>query len=368
MSLSETLALYRGRRVLVTGHTGFKGAWLTLWLRQLGAEVMGMSLPPPSVPSLYEAAQIGNLVKETILDITDAIAVKNAFTSFNPEIVFHLAAQSLVRPSYANPVETLNTNIMGTAHILDACRYTSSLRAAVIITSDKCYRNNEWWWGYRENDPLGGFDPYSASKGCAEILVDAFRNSYFSPSLYGDTHNLAVASARAGNVIGGGDWAVDRIIPDCIRALMDGVPILIRSPQAIRPWQHVLESLSGYLILGIKLLTKGATFAEGWNFAPLNRSDIWPVEHVVQTVCELWGKGTYSVEKGPHPHEASLLGLDASKSYMRLEWKPRYNVRQALEQTVAWYRAWTDDKSSALPVTLNQIQQYIEAGTEHEAR
>lgn len=356
-------ASYAGRRVLLTGHTGFKGSWLSLWLRELGAEVLGLSLDPPSVPSMHDALGLGGYIKGVYLDLADYTRLEAVMNDFRPEVVLHLAAQSLVRPSYARPLETLQANIMGTAHVLEACRHTPSVRAVLIVTSDKCYRNNEWVWGYRENDPMGGHDPYSVSKGCAELITASYIKSFFPPEKYGTHHSVAVASARAGNAIGGGDWGRDRLIPDCFRALHEGRTISIRYPGAVRLWQHVLECLSGYLLVGARLLEYGPRFGCGWNFAPIGMGDVWPVERVVKKVCELWGGGTYRVEAGSHPHEAHMLCLDCTKANVELGWWPRYPVAKALEITARWYREFHDNASPAAlrRMTLLQIQEYGDA-------
>lgn len=341
MSRLEDLAgIYSGRRVLLTGHTGFKGSWLSLWLHKLGAEVLGISLEPPSKPCLFESAAIKDIIDGRCVDIRQAEILQQVFAEFDPEFVFHLAAQSLVRLSYKFPLDTMSVNIMGTANVLDACRYSPSTRSVIIVTSDKCYRNNEWVWGYRENDPVGGHDPYSASKGCAELVTSSYTASFFPEQKYGISHQVAVASARAGNVIGGGDWAEDRLVPDCIRALLEGNSIILRSPDAIRPWQHVLEPIYGYLLLGARLHADGPAFSGGWNFAPLDRADIWPVERVVKYICNLWGGGSYTVDSEEKPHEAGLLSLDAIKACMRLGWRPCWRVADALDKTVEWYRFW----------------------------
>lgn len=358
--LQRALGFYSGKRVLVTGHTGFKGAWLVLWLRNAGADVLGVSLDPPGAPSMHAALALDEIIAGRRVDVADYPELAGVVSGFQPETVFHLAAQSLVRPSYQDPLHTFNANVMGTACLLEACRGTPSVRSIVIVTSDKCYRNNEWLWGYRETDPMGGHDPYSASKGCAELVTAAYRQSYFPASEYGRTHTVAVASARAGNVIGGGDWAVDRLLPDCFRALQEGRSIRLRYPDAVRPWQHVLESLSGYLMLGARLLEHGPVYASGWNFAPLDRDEVWPVARVVDYVCALWGGGSYEVEASGQPHEAGMLCLDASKACAELGWRSRYTVAQALEATIRWYREWArnPDPKHMREYTLRQIQEY----------
>ena len=359
---------YAGKRVVVTGHSGFKGSWLCLWLRELGAEVLGISVEPPSTPSMYEALHIGGTICSKHVDIRDYDALHAAMRDFKPDMVLHLAALSLVRPSYEHPLATLDTNIMGTAHVLEACRHIPSVRAVVIVTSDKCYRNNEWVWAYRENDPMGGHDPYSVSKGCAELIVSAYTKSFFSPAQYGSGHHVAVASARAGNAIGGGDWGKDRLIPDCFRSLLADQSIRIRYPFAVRPWQHVLECLCGYLMLAARLCEEGPRYGCGWNFAPMDMGDIWPVERVVKRICSLWGNGRYEILGGEHPHEAHMLCLDCTKSSIELKWHPRYTVARALEVTTEWYRAWNDNNDAAhmRDVTVRQIREYMDAARQGE--
>lgn len=362
-NLSNFLQSYRNRRVLVTGATGFKGSWLCLWLRRLDAEVLGIGLEPPSEPSMHAALRLGEVCTFERTDIRELDSLQCRMDEFRPEIVLHLAAQALVRPSYEDPIGTLQTNIMGTAHVLEACRHCPSVHAVVIVTSDKCYRNNEWVWAYRENDPMGGHDPYSVSKGCAELVTASYIKSFFPPDGYGSTHRVAVASARAGNAIGGGDWGRDRLIPDCFRALHAGKPVRIRYPDAVRPWQHVMECLSGYLLLGARLLEQGSKFGCGWNFAPIDMGDVWPVERVVRRICELWGGGSYEVDAGVQPHEAHMLCLDCTKANIELGWRPRYKVSEALEKTTAWYRAYADNPDAAhmRDVTRAQIEAYMDA-------
>jgi CDP-glucose 4,6-dehydratase len=321
----------------VTGHTGFKGAWLCLWLRRLGAEVAGLSLNPPSRPSLFEILGLESGLLHMRGDIRDTGTVRRAVADHRPELVLHLAAQALVRPSFADPVQTFAANVMGTVNLLEACRQNDGVRAVVNITSDKCYENREWVWGYRENDPMGGHDPYSASKGCAELVAASYQRSFFA------AQGPALASARAGNVIGGGDFGCDRLVPDCIRALAAGCPVAIRRPEAVRPWQHVLEPLSGYLLLAARLLETDASggltreFAGGWNFGPAGHNTL-TVGQVAGRVVALWGGGQIVADPGPHPHEAHFLSLDCSKAARLLGWQARWSPETALEQTVAWYR------------------------------
>jgi len=303
-------SIYNGRKVLVTGHTGFKGSWLVYWLKALGAEVCGVSLPVPTAPAHWALLQLE--MRSEIADIRDLEMLKKIFTSFRPEIVFHLAAQPLVRFSYREPVETFETNVIGTVRVLDACRTCDSVRAIVNVSSDKCYENREWVWGYRENDPMGGYDPYSASKGCAELVAGAYRQSYFNPETYGTKHQVLLASCRVGNVVGGGDWAEDRLVPDMMRAASRGETVTIRSPHATRPWQHVLEPLSGYLQVGQKLLEGQVAFSGPWNFGPEDEGAI-SVEKVVRCIHEFWPKVNCQFGSEGEPHEAGLLKLDISK-------------------------------------------------------
>lgn len=330
---------WSGKRVLLTGHTGFKGSWLTLWLRRLGANVTGFALPPPTDPSLYHLAQLHEDSDSVIGDIRDAGLVSRTVANIQPEIVIHMAAQPLVRYSYAHPVETYHTNVLGTAHVLDAIRHVSSVKAVVNVTTDKCYENREWVWGYRENDALGGHDPYSNSKGCAELVTAAFRNSYFHPASYGRTHQVAIATARAGNVIGGGDWSEDRLIPDFFRAIRSGEPLRIRSPKSIRPWQHVLEPLAGYLLLAERLYLNGDAYSDAWNFGP-NESDTQTVAWVVNRLSTRWGGGAHwEPDDTVTPHEAHYLKLDCSKARHRLGWYPKWTLEESLERIVSWHKA-----------------------------
>lgn len=347
---------WRGKCVLVTGHTGFKGSWLALWLQNMGAQVVGYALAPPTKPSLFEVAAVGKSMTSIIGDIRDLEKLRAAFTEHKPEVVFHMAAQPLVRYSYAEPVETYSTNVMGTVNLLEAVRSTGSVKAVVNITSDKCYENREWEWGYRENDMMGGYDPYSSSKGCAEMVTSAYRNSYFHPEKY-QQHGVAIASGRAGNVVGGGDWAGDRLIPDILRAITKGAPVEIRNPHAIRPWQHVLEPLAGYLQLAQKLYEEGAVYAEGWNFGP-NDEDAMSVQWIVDKLTQSWGEGaSWVVHGGDHPHEAHYLKLDCSKAKSRLDWRPRWRLENALAAIVDWHRAQRNG-TDMRAFSLSQIQQY----------
>ena len=346
---------YRGKRVFVSGHTGFKGSWLSLWLTKLGAHVTGYALEPPTAPSLFELAKVGELVNSQIADIRDAEKLSQAICEIQPEIVFHLAAQPLVRDSYKIPVETYSTNVMGTINLLEALRGCSTVKAVVNVTTDKCYENNEWDWGYRENDRLGGFDPYSNSKACAELVTAAYRSSFFNPTEY-NRHGVAIATARAGNVIGGGDWATDRLIPDIIRSLLAKEAVRIRNPHAIRPWQHVLEPLSGYLTLAQKLYESGPEFAEGWNFGPSD--DARTVEWIVRRMCELRECETrYEIDSGAHPHETHYLKLDCSKTRMRLGWQPRWDLNKALTSILEWIEVYSA-QGDVRKCCLAQIEEY----------
>ncbi len=342
---------WRGRRVLLTGHTGFKGSWLSLWLQSMGAQLRGIALTPPTTPALFEVARVSQGMDHRIADIRDYQAIKSLMHEFQPEIVLHMAAQPLVRQSYEQPLETYATNVMGTVHLLEAARHTGSVRAIVNVTTDKCYENREWVWGYRESEPMGGHDPYSSSKGCAELVSSAYRQSFLS------TSGIALATARAGNVIGGGDWAVDRLVPDIFRALERGEPVRIRNPRAIRPWQHVLEPLSGYLLLAQQLFEQGQVHAEGWNFGP-NDHDARPVGQIVELLCEAWGDGAcWELTGDAGPHEATLLKLDISKARTRLGWNPRWPLRRALQEIIVWHRAWLR-KHDMRAVCLEQIASY----------
>ena len=327
---------WSGKRVLLTGHTGFKGGWLSLWLQQKGAEVCGVSLPPLTSPNLFEDAGIASGMRSVLGDIRDVDLLKRIFAEHRPEVVFHLAAQPLVRSSYEDPLGTYSTNVMGTANVLEAARKTNGVRAIVAITTDKCYENREWDWPYRETDRLVGYDPYSNSKACAELVVSAYRNSFFNPAEY-SRHGVALASVRAGNVIGGGDWAEERLIPDMMRAFTAGRPVRIRNPHAIRPWQHVLEPLRGYLAVA-ESLCEGPANGQAWNFGP-EQSDARPVEWMVRELAKIWGEGAlWELEQAEQPHEAQTLKLDCSKAAARLGWRPELHIREALVMTAVWYR------------------------------
>jgi len=351
-------AFWQGKRVFLTGHTGFKGSWLSLWLQSMGAEVTGYALNAPTSPSLFEVAKVADGMKSVIGDIRDISALEKAMQDATPDIVIHMAAQPLVRYSYINPVETYATNVMGTVHLFEAVRKTKTVKAVVNITTDKCYENREWEWGYRENEAMGGYDPYSNSKGCAELVTSAYRSSFFNPADY-PKHGVALASVRAGNVIGGGDWAQDRLIPDIVAAFSEGRPVEIRNPNAVRPWQHVLEPLRGYLTLAERLYEGRVEFAEGWNFGP-NDNDAKPVGWIVKELAEKWdGDVTWSVDQGEHPHEATYLKLDISKAKIHLNWSPKLDLTSALDMIVDWVRSY-NNKSDMRQMTLAQIKQYSE--------
>jgi len=336
-------SFWSGKKVFVTGHTGFKGSWLSLWLQQLDAQVTGYALQPPTNPSLFEVACVEQGMKSVVGDIRDGTMLTNAMRQAEPDIVIHMAAQPLVRRSYVDPVETYSTNVMGTVNLLEAVRQTSSVRAVVNVTTDKCYENKEWVWGYREIEPMGGFDPYSSSKGCAELVTAAYRNSFFNSAKHSE-HQVALATARAGNVIGGGDWAEDRLIPDILRAIQNGQSVNIRNPLATRPWQHVLEPLSGYLALAEKLFAQGPAFAEAFNFGPAEE-DAKPVQWIVETLAKNWGDGaSWHLDGGAHPHEAHYLKLDCSKARATLAWQPRWHLDEALQAIIAWHKAHQDHK------------------------
>jgi CDP-glucose 4,6-dehydratase len=351
-------SFWRGRRVFLTGHTGFKGSWLALWLQELGADVTGFALAPPTSPALFEVADVGRGMRSIIGDIRDAQQLRAAISDAKPEIVLHLAAQPLVRRSYVDPVETYATNVMGLVNLFEAIRSTGGVRACVNVTSDKCYENREWTYAYRENDAMGGYDPYSSSKGCAELVTSAYRRSFFAEAE--GAAACALASARAGNVIGGGDWAQDRLIPDILRAIEAGAPALIRNPVAIRPWQHVLEPLSGYLTLAQKLCgEKSEAFAQGWNFGPA-AADTRPVSWVVAQMIAQWGEGaSFAVAPDGGPHEAHLLSLDCLKAHRDLNWRPIWSLESAIKMITDWHRSFVQG-AAMRNVTLRQITAYTQ--------
>jgi CDP-glucose 4,6-dehydratase len=331
---------WKGKKVFITGHTGFKGSWLSLWLQDMGAVVKGYALEPNTTPNLFTEAKVGQNMDSEIGDITNLKHITDSMSAFNPEVLIHMAAQPLVRLSYQEPVLTYATNVMGTVNVLEAARKCSNLKAIVSVTTDKCYENKEWAWGYRENEAMGGHDPYSSSKGCAELVTAAYRKSFFN-----DTHSAFLASARAGNVIGGGDWSDDRLIPDILKAFERNEPVIVRNPLATRPWQHVLEPLSGYLVLAQHLYEKGSDFAEGWNFGPKGE-DCKPVSWILDKMVSKWGKGaSWELDKNNNPHEAGYLKLDCSKAAMQLNWRPKWNLEDTLESIINWHQHYISGKN-----------------------
>jgi CDP-glucose 4,6-dehydratase len=355
-ALEDLVNTWQGRRVFLTGHTGFKGSWLALCLSKLGAQVRGYALDPSTEPNLFDMASVKTVVEDVRGDVRDFARLEDSITHFAPEVIFHLAAQPIVRRSYADPVGTYATNVMGTVHLLDAIRRTPSVRAVVCVTTDKCYQNQEWIWPYRESDPLGGYDPYASSKACAEIVSAAYRSSFF-PLTRVSEHRVGLATARAGNVIGGGDWAEDRLVPDLIRGFKSRQSVLIRNPNAIRPWQHVLDPLYGYVMLAEKLLGWPERFASAYNFAPSD-DDIWPVGRIASKLASMWGNGvSWTRDSVSGVHEDHILRLDASKARIELGWKPRLGIEQALDWTVGWYLAW-DHGDNMAEFTRQQIAEY----------
>jgi len=344
-------SFWRGKRVLVTGHTGFKGSWLSLWLQSMGSSLRGIALVPPTEPALFDIAHVADGMEHSITDIRNYYAVKSEMDEFKPEIVIHMAAQPLVRLSYAQPIETYMTNVMGTLHVLEAARHCGTVKVIVNVTTDKCYENQEWAWSYRENDPMGGHDPYSSSKGCVELVSSSYRRSFLKDA------GIAIATARAGNVIGGGDWASDRLVPDILRSLEVNEPVLIRNPHAVRPWQHVLEPLSGYLLLAERLYTRGQADAEGWNFGPLDE-EARSVHWIVQHLCDKWSNSaSWILSPGNHPHEANFLKLDISKARQRLNWAPRWSIETSIQHVIDWQKAWLDGQDMRTHC-LRQISTY----------
>ncbi len=347
-------AFWHNKTVFITGHTGFKGSWLSLWLKQLGANVVGFALEPPSEPNLFTVANVGQKIQHIHGDVKNIAQLQQALKQHQPDIVFHMAAQSLVQSSYDYPVDTYAVNVMGTVNLLEAARQCNTIKAIVSVTSDKCYENKEWAWGYRENEALGGYDPYSSSKACAELVTNAYRQSFFK--------SLSIASARAGNVIGGGDWAKNRLIPDMIRAFIENKPVLIRHPNAIRPWQHVLEPLRGYLLLAEKVYEHPEDFSQAWNFGP-EPQDIQPVSFIADTLSKHWGNNAHWIledngkNKNTFSHEAHLLKLDIAKAKAYLNWTPQLSLEKALDYTVQWYKAW-QNQHDMQKFTLEQIEQY----------
>jgi CDP-glucose 4,6-dehydratase len=345
--------IYNGKTVFITGHTGFKGSWLSLWLTKLGAKVVGYALEPPTKPNHFDLLNLD--IISIIGDIRDKDKLNSVIKEYKPEIVFHLASQPLVRYSYNNPLETFEINVIGTINLFEACKNVDSIRAIINVTSDKCYENREWFWGYRESDPLGGYDPYSASKACSEIVTSCYRKSFFNLEDYGEKHNILLASVRAGNVIGGGDWREDRLIPDIVRSVIKKEKLKIRNPKATRPWQHVLEALSGYLILGQKLLEGRKDFADAWNFGP-NEDNHIDVETVVREVKNRWSNFEYEIDSTNHPHEAKLLKLDSSKARNLLRWRPVWNFEKTIDVTVNWYREYYENGNIC---SLRDLEEYI---------
>ena len=357
--MNSSLDIYKNRTVLITGNTGFKGSWLSLWLIELGAKVIGYSLEPPTQPNLFEAVNLSDRITHITGDVRDGRHVDEVFEKYQPEFVFHMAAQALVERSYQKPKLTYETNVMGTVNILETLRRIESVRACIIVTSDKCYENKEKVYRYREEDPMGGYDPYSSSKGCAELVTRAYRNSFFNNKCYGKKHNISVSSVRAGNVVGGGDWAEDRIIPDCLRALCDNKAIMIRKPSAIRPWQYVLEPLAGYLRLGALMYKGGDRFSGAWNFGPDNEN-VLQVKDLVELVLEYWGGGNCEIDTSAHAHEVCLLDLDSSKAKEKLKWKPIYDIRETVKRTIGWYKKFYSNMGpqNITEFTLNEILDY----------
>lgn len=350
-------SFWKDKRVFLTGHTGFKGGWLALWLSMMGAKVTGYALAPNTSPNFFDATKLKeDLEQSYIADIRDLEKLQKAISEAKPDVVIHMAAQPLVRYSYVNPVETYATNVMGTVHVLESIRSVPSVRAAVIVTTDKCYENQEWVWGYRENEPMGGYDPYSNSKGCAELVTSAYRQSFFPPELY-EKHNVAIASARAGNVIGGGDWSEDRLIPDAIKAFEANQTLLIRNPLATRPWQHVLEPLSGYLVLAQALYQRGVKFNGAWNFGPRDE-DARSVQEVISLLINSWSApAKWSQDASDQPHEANLLKLDCSKANQLLKWQAQWGLEQAIEKICEWQSAFGKQANMKV-LSQDQIRAY----------
>lgn len=347
------MTFWKNKKVFITGHTGFKGGWLSIWLQRLGAHITGYSLPVDTT-SLFNVGRVDEGMASIFGDILDPKRLQDAITSCQPEIVIHMAAQALVRSSYLNPVETFSTNVMGTVNLLESARHTDSVKVIVNVTSDKCYENKNWVWGYRESDPMGGHDPYSCSKGCAELVGSAYQRSFFQD------RGIAMASVRAGNAIGGGDWAQDRLIPDIFNALAQGKTVAIRNPKAVRPWQHVCEPLHGYLLLAERLWENGQEYAEGWNFGPVD-NDFMPVSWIVDYICHKWGDNfPWQHDDTAHPHEAKYLKLDSSKARNKLGWRPKLNLRTALDLTVDWYRAY-EAEADMRELTEKQIAIYLDS-------
>jgi len=342
---------WKNKRVFVTGHTGFKGSWLSLWLNALGAEVKGYALAPATSPSLFVEASVADVIVSEVGDIRDLNQLKRSMVLFNPDILIHMAAQPLVLLSYKEPIETYETNVMGTVKVLEAARACPNLKSIVSVTTDKCYENKEWVWGYREDESMGGYDPYSSSKGCAELVISAYRRSFMQEL------GVGLASARSGNVIGGGDWSDDRLIPDILKAFEQAQPVIIRNPKSTRPWQHVLEPLSGYLVLAQKLYENPQAYAEGWNFGP--HDDAKPVDLILNHMVDKWGdSASWKLDDGNHPHEAGYLKLDISKAKLRLNWQPTWHLEQTLEKIITWHQQWLN-KADIQAVCLEEIREYM---------
>jgi CDP-glucose 4,6-dehydratase len=351
-SLRMNRVFWKDKKVFLTGHTGFKGAWLSLWLQDCGAILTGYALAPNTKPNLFNAALVADGMESVIGDVRDLEKITKAMSDFSPDVVIHMAAQPLVRLSYENPVDTYSTNVMGTVNLLEAVRKTASVKAVVNVTTDKCYENKEWIWGYREDEPMGGHDPYSNSKGCSELVTAAYRSSFFN-----HLGSAKIASGRAGNVIGGGDWAQDRLIPDIFRSFESDEPVVVRNPSATRPWQHVLEPLSGYLVLAEQLYIFGDEYAQGWNFGP-EADDVKPVSEILEYVVERWAAGASWIhDESEQPHEAKLLKLDISKAKELLKWTPKWSLFRTLDSIIEWEKAWHNHEDMKL-VTLNQIRQF----------
>lgn len=347
-----TPLFWKNKKVFLTGHTGFKGSWLSLWLQSMGAIVKGYALESPTNPALFIEAKVAENMESVIGDIRDLDGLKKSMEEFNPDVLIHMAAQPLVRYSYDNPIETYETNVMGTVNVLEAARNCSGLKAIVSVTTDKCYENKEWPWGYRENEPMGGHDPYSSSKGCAELVTSAYRNSFFNKE-----NSPALASARAGNVIGGGDWAEDRLIPDILKSIEKNLPVIIRNPLSIRPWQHVLEPLSGYLVLAENLYQYGNEFTGAWNFGPKD-DDCKTVEWILNNIVNNWGAGaSWQLDKNSNPHEAEFLKLDCSKAALKLKWEPKWSLDQTLKSIVNWHQKWLTNEDIK-ELCLFEINEY----------
>jgi CDP-glucose 4,6-dehydratase len=345
-------SFWKDKKVFLTGHTGFKGSWLSLWLQSMGAVVKGYSLAPPTTPSLFVVADVAASMESQIGDIRDLESLKESLLGFNPDILIHMAAQPLVRLSYVEPVDTYTTNVIGTVNVLESARACPNLKAIVSVTTDKCYENKEWAWGYRENEPMGGHDPYSSSKGCAELVSSAYRNSFFNTK-----DSAALATARAGNVIGGGDWADDRLIPDILKAFENSKSVVVRNPLSTRPWQHVLEPLSGYLVLAEHLYQYGQEYAEAWNFGP-KEEDCKPVNWILDQMVSTWGEGAgWELDQNNNPHEAGFLKLDCSKAALKLHWHPRWNLEHTLSLIVNWHQDWRAGKSMN-EICLKEITNY----------